>query len=307
MTALVAVLLAMATTLFGFAITIARGDLLKSAPAWLVPLLITASGILYILAVILAIIHWKREKRENEKPPPLPPQPAIGNITQNVEANPKQEQHFHIGDEFLRQIRKTVEIPEPPPPLKSTPVVTPLLEVIADKPILIAYNGREWYEEDPSNPHLISNKLNAHIIVFRKQPAIPGESSAPLLRVTAHLTYRGKGGSQLLVDFGAWLREYTHYVDFIRAETHALILATGVRAGGKVDANIYALDNPHQTDPRRTRFRSDLTISAPTEKPIMDDCCELELVLVAGHVTVYHGSFDCALNPEGTMRHFYPC
>jgi hypothetical protein len=63
MTPLITVTLAIATTLSVFAIAIAKGDVLKNAPDWLVPLLIGASAALYVLAGILALIHWKKERR----------------------------------------------------------------------------------------------------------------------------------------------------------------------------------------------------------------------------------------------------
>jgi hypothetical protein len=286
------VLLTVATILSALTIAIVgKSDYLKEY-IWAVPYLL----VVIALSVGSAVIAFIKIGRQQVKEKGVP---AASSVLRdiNVDAKPHQEQNVYIGSEFFRQ-------PEAPQP-KSAPAVTPLLEVIDDKAILIACNGGEWYEEDRSNPHLISNKLNAHILVFRKKPALTGEASPPLHRVTAHLTFRGRDGSQLLIDFGTWLREYTHYVDFMRAETHALVLSTGVRASGKVDENVYALDNPHQTDPRKARFQSGIRIiKAPTEKPLMANCCEVEIVVVAGNTTVYHDTFKFSLDPEGTMRSF---
>jgi hypothetical protein len=263
MTTLITVILAMATTLFAFAIAIAKGELLKSSPSWLWPTLLVISGILYVTAFVLGVIHWRREKKDK--------------IRDQQNAEPKQEL-----------------------------LPSPMLEVIEDKNILIAYNGREWHEEDPGTPHLISSNLNAHIIVFRKKLALPGESSSPLSRVSAHLTFRGKDDSQLVINFGTWLREYTHYVNFVRAETHALVLSSGVKADGKIDeCRVYAFDNPHHTDPRHAKHHSGIiVVRAPTEKPLMDNCSEVEIVLIADQTTVYHGTFTFILDPDGTMRNF---
>jgi hypothetical protein len=252
MTPLITVILAIATTLFAFAIAIAKGELLKNSPSWLWPTLLATSGILYVIAFILGVIHWRRGKEDKPKKELLP---------------------------------------------------SPMLEVVEDKNILIAYNGREWYEEDPRAPHLISNKPNAHIIVFRKKPALPGESSSPLSRVSAHPTFRGKDGSRLVINFGTWLREHTHYVNFVRAETHALVLSSGVKADGKIDERVYALDNPHHTDPRHLKPPG-IVFGAPTEKLLMDSCSEVKIVLMADQTTVYHGTFTFFLDPDGTMRNF---
>lgn len=62
MAALVAVVLAMATTLFGLAVAMIKGDLWKNAPHWLPYGLFAASGTLYILAATLAALHFRRER-----------------------------------------------------------------------------------------------------------------------------------------------------------------------------------------------------------------------------------------------------
>jgi hypothetical protein len=241
---------------------------------------------LLLIAGAMAVKAAKQDKLSQS--PPSPP-PAVSVHLENI-GNP-------IHDQSYRQAIAASQPAEEPRPV-------PMLEVIDDKNILIAYNGREWYEQDAGASHLITNKPNAHVIVFRKKPALPGESSLPLSRVSAHLTFRGKDGSQLLIDFGTWLREYTHYVNFVRAETHSLILSSGAKADGKIDGRVYAFDNPHHTDPRHLHFSSAIVVRAPTKKMLMDNCSEVEIVLMADQTTVYHDTFTFFLDPDGTMRNF---
>jgi hypothetical protein len=77
---------------------------------------------LYSVAVLLlawaAINAISSSGREQDKADPTSPPPSQRNehrVTQ--EANPKQEQHVHIGDAFLRQLREnqeTVAAQKPP-------------------------------------------------------------------------------------------------------------------------------------------------------------------------------------------------
>jgi len=99
MTPLISVLLATATTLFGLAIAIAKGDLLKSAPGWLVPLLFTISAALYILAAILALMNWRRERKKDGTPPPPPAPPVEVHQENKQEFNPtfSPQQNVFIG------------------------------------------------------------------------------------------------------------------------------------------------------------------------------------------------------------------
>jgi hypothetical protein len=103
MTPLITVILAIATTLSVFAIAIAKGDLLKNSPDWLVPILIAASAALYVLAGILALIHWKKERR-SESVAITPPFSQV--IKQ--EANPRIENTVVVHRDI-------------PAPLKSSP------------------------------------------------------------------------------------------------------------------------------------------------------------------------------------------
>jgi hypothetical protein len=94
MTPVISVLLAAATTMFGLAILIAKGDLLKSAPGWLVPLVFTLSAYFFLLAAILAIVNWKRERKRNALPPPSPPPPSV---QVNQENKQVLNQNFRFG------------------------------------------------------------------------------------------------------------------------------------------------------------------------------------------------------------------
>jgi len=68
MAALVAVVLAMATTLCGLAVAMIKGDLWKAAPYWLPYALFAASVALYILAAILGVLHFRREQATKNLP-----------------------------------------------------------------------------------------------------------------------------------------------------------------------------------------------------------------------------------------------
>jgi hypothetical protein len=68
MAALVAVVLAMATTLFGLAVAMIKGDLWKAAPHWLPYSLFVASGALYVLAAMLGLLHFRREQATKAPP-----------------------------------------------------------------------------------------------------------------------------------------------------------------------------------------------------------------------------------------------
>jgi len=90
MTPVISVLLAAATTLFGLAILIAKGDLLKSAPGWLVPFVFTLSAVFFLLAAILAVVNWKRERKKDAVPPPSQPPPPP-----SVQVHQENKQEFN--------------------------------------------------------------------------------------------------------------------------------------------------------------------------------------------------------------------
>jgi len=248
-----------------------------------------------ILLVIAAAMAANAAKREE-----LPPSQLHSERTVKQEAN--SQQNVYIGGELLREARDRSKAEQHKQEQPEQP--TPLLELFDSKPMLIMYNGGGWYEVDPSNPHLIDNKPNAFVAIFRNRPAPRGETPS-IYGVTAHLIYRNSKCERMAVDSGTWLQEYTHLADFRAGKSHGLVLSSGTRAGKKPDGKVYVFDNPYSSDPRRPRFRSGPTvIHAPKEKPIFPDCCELEISLVANNVTVYYGAFKCSLNPDGTMKDF---
>jgi len=99
MTGLISALVATATALVGIGIATAKGDIFKSAPWWVVPALFVAAGVLYVLALALGIVHWKRErKKESSAPPPSPPPPFHQEQKQSV------NQTFNFGVEGLKAV-----------------------------------------------------------------------------------------------------------------------------------------------------------------------------------------------------------
>jgi hypothetical protein len=77
MAPLISTLLAIATSLLLLAITTAKGEIFKSAPGWLVPVLFVIAGILYIVAIVLGVIHFQRERGSKPPPQSQPPDTAL--------------------------------------------------------------------------------------------------------------------------------------------------------------------------------------------------------------------------------------
>src|ERR1039458_187973 len=92
MAPLISALLAIATSLLLLAITIAKGEILKNAPGWLVPVLGVISGALYIAAIVLGFIHLKRERERK-----LPPPPVTVHQENKQEFNPQFNPTIQIG------------------------------------------------------------------------------------------------------------------------------------------------------------------------------------------------------------------
>jgi hypothetical protein len=86
MTPLITVILAGATSLLTLAIAIAS-ERVFSGQGWLVPYLLGASVLLYLLAAILAFIHWQKERHKEKAAVPSAPLPFNQVIKQ--EANPQ--------------------------------------------------------------------------------------------------------------------------------------------------------------------------------------------------------------------------
>jgi len=149
---------------------------------------------------------------------------------------------------------------------------------------------------------LINHPPNACIAIFRKKPAPTGQVGVPAYDVTAHLTYRNEKGEQQIVNFGTWLEEYAHRVDFARGESHALVLSSTARAGRENDGQTYVLDNPHEVNPFEGRFRSGMVIYAPDERLMLRDCSEVEIALISKNVTVYAGKLRRVLESGGIVR-----
>jgi|SRR5579864_2436132 len=178
----------------------------------------------------------------------------------------------------------------------------PQLELLDWKPVLIAYGGWSWCEPNLDEFIPSSEGPNAFIAVFRNKPAPTGAEGTPAYEVTAHLIYRSRDGKQQIIDFGTWLNEYTHFVDFKPGTSHSLILSSKTRVRGFDDKTVYVFDNPASFNPRTRRMRAGITIHAPQEKPMLTDCCEVEISLTSKNITVYHGKLSCKNTPGGVSE-----
>ncbi|HTC46179.1 MAG TPA: hypothetical protein VK722_02590 [Candidatus Aquilonibacter sp.] len=84
MTPLITVVLAGATSLLTLAIAMASGRVFSSL-GWLVPYLVVASCLLYLLAALLAILHWQKERQREKNSS----SPALPTISIKQEASPQ--------------------------------------------------------------------------------------------------------------------------------------------------------------------------------------------------------------------------
>ncbi len=289
MAPLITVILAIATTCFAFGMAIHRGDLFKGAPAWVELSLFITSAFLYILAAILAIIHWRKDSKKIAEPSAT----AERNRTITQEASPHMEQHVHVGDEVLRRY--------PPPLLPREPKPHPELELIGCKATMIGY-GSMWFEINPVSLEPNQWKTNAFVAIFRNKPAPPGKQATPAHYATAHLIYRNEEGEQQIVKYGTWLGKYEHSADFKSGESQALVLSSTVRAGHQKDKGTYVFDNQHKFNIFNSpHSASAKVIRAPEEKLLLPQCSELEVSIVSENVTLYQGTFrrvgDTAWSP----------
>ncbi len=97
MTPLITVLLTTATALVGLAIAVAKGDLYRSAPPWLVPGTFTLAGILYGSAAILAIFHLRRERKKDAAVSSPLAKETRTTVSQNFNPQFNPQQNFYIG------------------------------------------------------------------------------------------------------------------------------------------------------------------------------------------------------------------
>lgn len=102
MAALITVILAMATSFFALAVAVMRGDFWKDSPHWLPYALFVTSGALYVLAAILGVVHYRRERAAIKGTiPPPPASPQV--ISQHQEFNPQfnptfsPQQNLYLG------------------------------------------------------------------------------------------------------------------------------------------------------------------------------------------------------------------
>jgi hypothetical protein len=288
MTPIIAFLLATATALLTLAITIHKGDILKSAPGWVEPLLFSVSGALYLLAGILALINYKRERKKEATIPPSLPSPQAQHNEQRVEANPRIEQNVYVGERHA---------PPAPAPVPTRPL--PELELIDCKATMIAYSS-QWEEVNPVNLGTAQFKPNAFVAIFRNKPAPQGKAGTRADHATAHLIYRNEKAEQQVVDYGTWLGYYEHAVDFKASESRALILSSKV-AIGHTDGT-YVFDNPHKFNVfSNPRFYRGQIIYAPTPKLLLRECSEVEVAIISNNVTLYHGRLRHIEDSSGEM------
>ena len=120
---------AVATTLASIAFQIGLATGHFKSYEWAMWPLFIASGALWMIWLILAVRHYLGEKKKRELPPPPPvplPPPAVNVHFENI-GNPVHDQSN----------RQTIAASQP----AQEPRPSPMLEVIDDKNILIAYNN----------------------------------------------------------------------------------------------------------------------------------------------------------------------
>lgn len=114
MTPLVSVISAVATSLLTLALWMASGRVFSSY-GWMVPYLFAVSILLYVLAAILAVIHWKREhKKDAAASPPPATQPInislsnIGNpvvaFAEKPQRTSAQQHHYETAQKALQKL-----------------------------------------------------------------------------------------------------------------------------------------------------------------------------------------------------------
>lgn len=167
MTALVAVVLALATTSLTLSIAMKNGVFLGYG--WTAPYLGAISLALYILAAILAFLHFRRERKKDavETPPP----PVQQTVSQNFNPQFNPQQNFYIGvpdtkgptgQEQIRQEQLILEFLHRPRQLR--PAMTHLVGDIASAVNMTMLETAEALE-----------RLYIKKLVFRSKIEAPGD------------------------------------------------------------------------------------------------------------------------------------
>ncbi len=182
--------------------------------------------------------------------------------------------------------------PEPQPTSESVLTALPSLRFVQAKQVKLTNHLGRWVETD-------HGESSGIIAVFKNEPGELGQRTVSFRDVTSHLTYeypQGQEGEALLINFGAWVREYTRYASFRPAQTQSLIVA--LHHEGK----FMALDNPHRIDPVAARDRSGRIVYSPQEREIRSSSGQVEVALVDYRgITVFQGRFAYDLQVDGQM------
>lgn len=217
--------IAMSLASIAFQIGLATGHF--KSYEWAMWPLFAASAFLWLIWIMLAIRHSRQRLQNSETPPPPPPPPFQHN-EQRVEANPKQEQHLHLGSDFLEQLGKDRKSEPPPKPEQVRPnlviggMYSPQLHLLGDE---FCVNPMDGLRHLPQVRSIVVEIMNA---------SKENEPVGSAQDVKAELILYSQNRREI---FGplAWTETTCHTVDIGLGDHQHVILAVDLP---RVDRNV---------------------------------------------------------------------
>jgi hypothetical protein len=211
MVAIITVVVALATSLLTLAIAIASGQIF-SGHGWLVPYLVVASIVFYVLALVLAIAHWMRKTKEKDKATVSDQQ------TQTVRQEANPQQNVYIGADVLT--RDSGDRKESLPSTSTATEPKTNFQFVETRAIRAhAGLGDSRIYESPQG----LGDFQVSVVCFRNDAIVGKPVRQPNLK--AHIVYKNKNGQEITdVPRGVWLDHYGESILFETGKRRCLIL-----------------------------------------------------------------------------------